>query len=596
METPVGIGPLIYGDKAACRNCWGCVRYCPARAIRIVDGQGEIIQEKCVACGLCVSECGNAGHLVRDDTPIVRALLRSGRPVVAVLATEFVAAMHPMSPVDVESALEDMGFYAVESTLLGEEMVALEYETRHVGGNGLPLIRSTCPVTNDWVRKFHPALAGALVPIVPPYVAQARLVKRLYPEGTAVVYISPCYARKDDALDEQFEGVVDVAIDFIELSRMISSAGSPPPGSSTSSPLGSRRPEPLKELSLTDGYPRATLASRDMTSLDVAVVRGLAAFDRLLNAIAAGEAAPMIVDALNCEGCIDGPAVNAGMSLFAKRNVDAAEREMRVRSSVSSRELLRHLPSVDVRRTFAAQPVCLPEPSDAELDEILREGGFASRDAAVDCGACGFPTCLELSRAIQRGESSWDMCFPLQRRRLEESVKQLEESATMDSLTCLWNRRAFSGRLHDEVARHARYGTPVSLLMLDLDGFKTVNDRYGHVAGDEVLVIVAGLLRETLRVTDLPSRYGGDEFAVVLPATGKTDAFAVAEKLRGAVEQAVVELRRDGVTEQVPVRVSVGVATAHHGSTDPVELLEAADRALYQAKEGGRNQVRLAPG
>ena len=188
------------------------------------------------------------------------------------------------------------------------------------------------------------------------------------------------------------------------------------------------------------------------------------------------------------------------------------------------------------------------------------------------------------------------MCFPLQRRRLEESVKQLEESATMDSLTCLWNRRAFSGRLHDEVARHARYGTPVSLLMLDLDGFKTVNDSYGHVAGDEVLVIVAGLLRETLRVTDLPSRYGGDEFAVVLPATGKTDAFAVAEKLRGAVEQAVVELRRDGVTEQVPVRVSVGVATAHHGSTDPVELLEAADRALYQAKEGGRNQVRLAPG
>jgi diguanylate cyclase (GGDEF)-like protein len=188
------------------------------------------------------------------------------------------------------------------------------------------------------------------------------------------------------------------------------------------------------------------------------------------------------------------------------------------------------------------------------------------------------------------------MCFPLQRRRLEESVKQLEESATMDSLTCLWNRRAFADRLRDEIARHTRYGTPVSLLMLDLDGFKTVNDRYGHVAGDDVLVAFAGLLRETLRVTDLPSRYGGDEFAVILPATGKTDAFAVAEKLRGAIEQTVFEFDRDDVTEQVPVRVSVGVATAGHGNTDPVELLEAADRALYKAKEGGRNQVRLAPG
>lgn len=588
--------PLIGEERDSCRDCWGCVRSCPARAIRIVDGRGEIIREKCVACGMCVSGCGSAGHIVRDDRPAVRELLRSGRPVVAVLATEFVAAMHPVPPSELEAGLEALGFYAVESTLLGEEMVALEYETRHGAANGLPLIRSTCAVTNEWVRIFHPALAGALVPVVPPYVAQARLVKQVYPDGVAVVYVGPCFSRKDEALDEQFGGAIDAAIDFTELASMLGEQRPPLPGAPARAAAGARRPEPLKELSLTDGYPRATLASRDMTASDVQVIRGLAALDRLLSAIAAGESAPAIVDVMNCEGCIDGPAVNPGVSLFAKRNIDAAEREMRPRSSVSSRELLRHLPSVDLRRAFPPRPLCIPAATDPELDAILAEGGIASRPDALDCGACGYPTCLELARAIHRGDSTWELCFPLQRRRLEESVKRLEESATMDALTCLWNRRAFSDRLRDELARHARYGTPVSLLMMDVDGFKAVNDRLGHLAGDAVLAAVAEVLRSTLRVTDLPSRYGGDEFAIILPATGKTDAFAVAEKLRAAIDAAPVGIQLGDGVEQVRVRVSVGVAAAGRQASDPVALLEAADRALYRAKESGRNQVRIAPG
>ncbi|MDO8986885.1 MAG: 4Fe-4S dicluster domain-containing protein, partial [Coriobacteriia bacterium] len=124
-------GFLITSDKESCRECWGCVRYCPARAIRVVHGRSEVIEERCVKCGACVVECGNAAHGVRDDTPAVTALLASGRPVVAVLASEFIAAMHPMSSQEVERSLESIGFFGVESTCLGEEMVALEYERNH---------------------------------------------------------------------------------------------------------------------------------------------------------------------------------------------------------------------------------------------------------------------------------------------------------------------------------------------------------------------------------------------------------------------------------------------------------------------------------
>lgn len=589
------LGPLILSVPGRCLECWSCVRYCPANAIRIADGCTQVIEEKCVACGLCVSECGNCGHAVRDDTGRVRELLSSGRPVVCVLATEFVAALHPMPTGEIESAVESLGFYAVESTLLGEELVAMAYERQHSREGGLPVLRSTCPVTTSWVRRFHPKLTQALAPIVPPYVAQARLIKSLYPEGTAVVYVSPCYARKDEFLDPELGGAVDAVIDFIELKGMMTGAN-PLPGATGAQVCGVRRPAPIKELSLTDGYPRATLESRNLTSSDVVVVRGLRALERLLVAIEAGEAAPAIVDMLNCEGCVDGPAVNPGLSVFAKRNIDAAEREGRGRSTVSSRALLRYLPAVDVVRAHSADPVHLPEPTDEQIDVILSEGEFDGRSETPDCGACGYETCVEHAVAIFQGNSTWDMCFPLQRKKLLRHAKALEEWATLDPLTSLSNRRVFAERLEDEMARHARYGHKVSLMMMDIDALKDVNDRLGHLAGDRVLTAVSDLLRESLRTTDIASRYGGDEFALILPSVGKTEAFAAAEKLRTLVESMALRVHRDGHTEDVAVRVSIGVASAGTAANDPIGLIEAADRALYEAKEAGRNQVRLAAG
>ena len=587
--------PLIRVDPQACRGCWRCVHLCPTHAIRTTDGSAEVISEKCIGCGLCVSGCRNGAFIVRNDGAMVDSLLASDRPVVALLANEFVAAMHPMTPEAVEGALLESGFYAVESTLLGAEVVAMEYEVRHAANTGVPVIRSTCPVVNEWVRRRHPTLVGALAPVVPPYVAQAAILKALYPPGTAVVYVSPCYARKDEALAPEFAGAVDAAIGFDELKRALGRAdrsGRPYAGRR---PRQERRPQPLQEVSLTDGYPRSTLAAHPLLDPAVKVVRGLAELDALLTAITAGETAPAIIDALNCEGCIDGPTVDPGMSLFAKRNLEAAESHRRARTAVSSREIARSLPPIELRRSFEPGPVDVPEPPEATLREMLREAGLVSDADLLDCRACGYETCLEQAAAVFRGDSTWEVCFPLQRRRLTQEVAQLQESATLDALTGLWNRRMLSDRLRDECARHDRYGGPLCLLMLDLDGFKSVNDDHGHLCGDAVLTAVADLLRLTLRATDLPCRYGGDEFAVILPATGKTDAFAVAEKVRSEVAHLLVDAQRGGCPREVAIRVSIGVAAAAVG-TQPLDLLEAADRALYKAKAMGRNQVRLAPG
>jgi len=242
-------------------------------AIRVVGTHSEIIQEKCVACGNCVSACPRSSFSVRDDVPRVETLLRTGRPVVVLLASEFVAALHPMTIPQIEQALVAIGFSAVETTLLGEEAVALEYERLQTSGRRLLTIRSTCPVTNMFIRKYYPALVPALASIVPPYVAQARLIKAVYEPDVAVVYVSPCFARKDECQDPQFGGVIDAAIDFLELGRIVRTAFAGPVPLSASVPL-LRRPRVIKEVSLTDGFPRETVTHRHNEARDVCVVRG----------------------------------------------------------------------------------------------------------------------------------------------------------------------------------------------------------------------------------------------------------------------------------------------------------------------------------
>ncbi len=231
------------------------------------------------------------------------------------------------------------------------------------------------------------------------------------------------------------------------------------------------------------------------------------------------------------------------------------------------------LPAPDERHyktaSFISSPVALGDRNIAVINFTDKASGanFDRRD-------------LELIRAITP-----QIAVAIDRAGLKERAGEFEQLAVTDALTGLLNRRYIEERLLEEVKRSNRHGYPMSFLMLDVDHFKSYNDQFGHPAGDVALKLVANVVRDTLRGADVAARFGGEEFAILLPQTTDDEAAMIAERIRSNIE--TTQFPRRAVT------VSIGVASCSSELCSVNGLIEAADIALYDAKHRGRNSVRL---
>jgi diguanylate cyclase (GGDEF)-like protein len=213
-----------------------------------------------------------------------------------------------------------------------------------------------------------------------------------------------------------------------------------------------------------------------------------------------------------------------------------------------------------------------------DVDEFVIPGGLALIFLLVSLG-------YEVRRGRQRERQIADLYGELLRKGAE-----LERLAITDPLTGLYNRRFFQSRLGVEIERAKRYDRVLSLVMLDIDNFKEVNDQRGHQFGDRVLAEVGKILRENVRASDIVCRYGGEEFAVLLPETPLEQAGRTAEKLRTCLKDGFRKGR-----DRVYLTVSLGVASCPSaGVGDEIELVRRADAALYDAKGLGRDRVEGA--
>ena len=235
----------------------------------------------------------------------------------------------------------------------------------------------------------------------------------------------------------------------------------------------------------------------------------------------------------------------------------------------------------DGTQVIVRSVMALPFPIDAETQGVflLRRTAQEPKFDAAD---------VEFASTVVRGGVA-----AIQRANAIETTRadntRLEALAHTDPLTQLVNRRALTIRLVTEMERVRRYNAPLSMLLIDLDHFKLVNDTYGHMAGDDVLASVATLLQRAVRSVDIVARYGGEEFVIVLPETGRQGATAFAERIRERVSNHGFAI---GEAQNIHITASIGVATYPSPRLESVEdLFRAADIALYRAKGNGRNLV-----
>lgn len=262
-----------------------------------------------------------------------------------------------------------------------------------------------------------------------------------------------------------------------------------------------------------------------------------------------------------------------GMALARERHPDlaivavdlGAEDGLRLVSQLRGDERMRHLPILLLL-------------DDYDLPRLAK---------GLDIGVTDY-----LIRPVDGNELQARVRTQVRRRRYHDKLCELlDQSVSMaytDPLTGVYNRRYLQTHLGKRLASARESGKPLSVLMIDIDSFKAFNDRYGHAVGDEVLTAVARALADHVRDIDLVARFGGEEFAVILPDTGAQGALLVAERLR----QTVVDLRVETHgQDELQVTVSIGAATAMAGLDDAEFLVQRADSALYRAKAGGRNLV-----
>ena len=492
--------------KERCRMCYTCVRECPVKAIRITEGQAQVIGERCIACGNCVRVCSQHAKILHSSLDDVRALLRSGSRVAACLAPSFPAEFIEIPYTQIVGMIRALGFQLVTEVSFGADLVAREYRKLLNEHNDHRYISTTCPAVVGYVERYYPDTVGCLAPIVSPMVAMARALRRLYGDDLKIVFIGPCIAKKVEAQREELADEVDAVLMFPELRGMCADEGIFPDGV-----VGSEFDPPHGGLGglfpVSRGILQAADIEEDLLTGEVIATQGRSHMLEAVKEFAEGDLGSRLLEVLSCEGCIMGPGIDSDLPLFNRRRHVRTYvcHRMEHLNQAQWRHSMDQLTDLDLRRTYRADDQRIPTPDREELAAIMRRMGKLSPTDELNCGACGYDTCLEHAIAIHKKLAESEMCLPNTIDQLRVALTELkvshEELAVTQEALLHSEKLAGMGQLAAGIAHEVNNPLGVvlmyaHLLLDDCDPQSKIREDAAMIAeqADRCKKIVGGLL------------------------------------------------------------------------------------------------------
>ncbi len=412
--------------KGKCRVCYTCVRECPVKAIKIIDGQAEVLSERCIGCGNCVSVCSQNAKVAIDLKENVMSLLgNSERKVVALLAPSFPAEFTEIEDYrKVVGMIRKLGFDKVQEVSFGADLVSHKYKKLIEKSGENNYISSDCPAIVYYVEHYHPSMVDRLAPVASPMVATSRLARHIYGDDVYTVFIGPCIAKKAES-DE-----VDEGLTFAEL-RELFEEYSITPGNTEPSEFDPPRSGMGALFPLSRGLLQNVKKSDNVVEGNIIVDSGKHNFMEAIKEMERGEIAGYHLELLCCNGCIMGPGMTNRENFYFKWSQISKYVKMKLQDldvEQWRKDVERYGELIDVSQTFSPMDRREDIPEKEKVEKVLKEMGKHSEADHLNCGACGYDTCNDHAVAIVQGYAEDEMCLPYTIEKLHGSIQELNNT------------------------------------------------------------------------------------------------------------------------------------------------------------------------
>jgi len=421
--------PIITTIQEKCKTCYTCVRECPAKAISIISGQAEVMEDRCIHCGNCVKVCSQKAKRVSSMLDNVEALLRSKNKVAAILAPSFPAEFRSCNHKHVVGLMRKLGFDYVNEVGFGADLVAKAYRKILLSSEKKSYIATSCPAVVSYVEKYYPDLVSKLAPVVSPMVATARVLHSIHGPELKIVFVGPCIAKKSEMERSDLLGEINEVITFGELQFYLNSKNinvEDVEESEFDPPLAGEG----SLFSISGGCMQAADIQEDFIEENVITANGKTNFVEAIREFNKGYLNARILETLSCEGCILGPGISSNGLLYERRHLVSryVKRKVQTLDKTEWQRNMQQFENIDLSCQFYQDDQNVTLPSENLIKQALERLGKAETKDELNCGACGYETCREHAIAILTGFAENEMCLPYTIEKLKNTILDLEKS------------------------------------------------------------------------------------------------------------------------------------------------------------------------